>query len=221
MVSDVIVVVFLVCSVILGYKTGFIKSVFKFFSGIASLILAIEFYKPFSEFMLKTVLAGNITAKIYENILGIIPNVQINSKGDISNLILDKTSIPNPMKESILNSMPQNINLVDNAQIAKLISTKMSAIIIQLISVILIFIIVRIILWIAKIILERVCRLPILKQINKFIGLGVGFIQGMFIIYIVLGILVVAKNDFIIGAINNSTITNYLYYNNLIIDLIF
>ena len=173
--------------------------------------------------MLNTVLASNINEKIYESIykMVIVPNLQINSRGDIAQLILDKMYIPNPMKESILNSMPQNITIIDNNQITRLISNKLSTIIMQLISVILIFILVRIILWFARIILDRIFKLPILNQINKLAGLGLGFIQGMFVIYIVLGVLVVFKDYFVIDAINNSLITNYLYYNNLVIDLIF
>lgn len=223
MISDLIVVAFLIGSVILGYKTGFIKSVFKFFSGIISLFLAIGFYKPFSEFMSNTALASNIYEKISMNVykLIIVPDVQINSRGDVSNLILDTMHIPNPMKESILDSMPQNVAIIDNNQICRLISGKLTTIIVQLISVILLFILVRVALWVVRIILDRIFKLPILNQINKLVGLGLGFIQGMFVIYIVLGVLVVLKNNFIINTINNSYITNYLYYNNLIIDLIF
>ena len=146
MLIDIILIAILVLAFVIGYKTGLVKTLFKFFSGILSLILALEFYKPFSKFMLGTNLFYNIKSKIQINVANMLPSVTVNTKEDVGNLILDKTYIPNPMKESILNSMPDNVNLINNTKIAEMISTKMATIIIELSSVILIFLIVRLLI---------------------------------------------------------------------------
>ena len=221
MVIDILLIAIVIFAIILGYQTGLIKMVFKFFSGILSLILAMELYKPFSNIMLTTNLFYSIKSKIQANILNMLPNVTINTKEDIGSLILDKMYMPNPIKESILDSMPQNINLINNAKIAEIISAKIGTIVIELLSVILIFLIVTILMWIARILLEKIVNLPILKQINKAAGLVLGGIQGIFIIYLILSIFVVIDSMTVQNYIDASIITKYLYYNNLFIDLIF
>ena len=221
MLVDILIVGFFLGSLILGYKMGFVKSMFKFFSGILSLIFAIEFYKPFSELMLKTQLFYSIRDNIRSNVLGILGNIQIKPKVDVSKLVLDKMFIPNPMKESVLNDIKNSVNIENSSQIAEIIGSRVSAIIVQLISVILIFLLIRILFFVLKILLERVFCLPILKQINKVFGLVLGGIEGIFVVYILLSIVVVMDNRAIIEAINNSFVTKYLYYNNIIIDIIF
>ena len=212
MLIDVLVVCFFIGSVILGYKMGFVKCMFRFSSGILSLLFAIEFYKPFSEFMLKTKLFYSIRDNIRGNVLGILSNVEIKSKGDIGKFVLDKMFIPNPMKESVLNDIGNGFGVSDSARIAEIIGSRVSTVIVRLISVILIFLLIRILFFVLRLVLERVFCLPILKQINEVFGLVLGAIEGIFVIYIILSVVVVIDNKWIIYLINNSFITPILVY---------
>lgn len=221
MLIDIVLIAIVTLFIIIGYKAGLVKTVFKLFSGILSLILAMEFYKPFARFMLKTNMFYSINLKIQTNILKILPDVTINTKEDVGSLILDKTYIPNPMKESIIDSLPENVNLINNSKIAEVIGTRISTLVVELLSVILIFLIVRFLIWVARKILEGIIKLPILKQINKAGGVVLGAVQGIFIVYVLLSIVVVLNNATILGCIDHSIITKYLYYNNLFIDLFF
>ncbi len=221
MFIDVLMVALIIGSLIIGYKMGFIKCMFRFFSGVLSFLFAIEFYKPFSRFMLNTNLFYSIKGKIQSNVLDILGNLVIKSKDELGKVVLDRMFIPNPIKESIVDDVQKSISISDNSRIAELVGDKVGTVIIQLISIILIFVLVRILFFILRLVLERVVSLPILKQINKVAGLVIGLIEGVFLVYIVLSIIFIIDNKAIIESINNSVIAKYLYYNNVILDILY
>ena len=221
MFIDVLIVAIILGSVVLGYKIGFVKSIFRFCSGLLSMLFSISFYGPFSEFMLKTSLFSSVKDKIASNVLRMLADTPITSKIDINNLILDKMFIPNPIKESILKDVGTSVKLVDSSSVAELIGNKLGTIVISLISVILVFVLVRFLLFVLKILLDKIFCLPVLKQVNGAAGLVLGAVEGIFLVYIILSIVFIMNNQTIISAIDKSILANYFYYNNIIIDIMF
>ena len=93
---------------------------------------------------------------------------------------------------------------------------------IEILTWIVVFIITRTVLLLLKFFADGVANLPIIKQLNGIGGIVYGTAKGLIIVYLILTILffVVSANSNgeIANAIDNSSVTKFLYDNNIIVN---
>ena len=219
-VVDLIVVIIIGLMAFIGYKRGFVKTAFGMLSFIVAVILAIVFYKSFAGVLSEKT---GIDEWIYETISGKVDEA---SKSDNSNTeSSDETSI-----KDAFNNLPEKIKnelgLEETKARAKnAIAEKAVSIGMNLISFVLIYVVARIILAIACFVRDLLMQLPALKQANEILGMLLGGVQGLFGIFAALAIIMsltsIVNLDWLLSAIKNSLITEFLYENNFIMWFLF
>lgn len=222
---DIVLVVIVLISAFVGYKRGFINTLFRLISFLLAVILALLFYKPLATYLTEhTTIASWMQEKIEGNYEEEIPKENEVSPNEIN------ASEPKEETTFRLDNLPESmknfIGLEDIAnQTKEVIANNLSAAVINIISILIIFLVSRIVLGIIAFLLNGIAMLPILKQLNELLGLGVGIVVGFLQIYVIFAIITFLASftniDMIILSIKSSLFAKLLYENNLIINFLF
>lgn len=200
---DLIVLGIIALSAFIGYKQGLIKSAIKILSFFIAIAVALVLYKPVANIVIeKTTIDDKISNTIVENI-----SLEEQNKDEESNV---KNIIP----DAIVKTTNGTIN-----EMAQTLSTK----IVEICVVLILYILVRIALRFISALADLVAKLPIIKQFNKLGGLIYGFVKGIFMVYVLLAILYLLSpliNKDTINKIDGTTLTKFMYNNNLITNII-
>lgn len=243
MIIDIIAILFILISALIAYKKGFVKTFFGFISVILAILVACCFSKPVANHLKKS-------TEIDEWIIESISNIGDDSKlqnnkeytilsGDnISGEIIVEKEDVSEVQENIINediiifieSLPEvvgdivDLEEVKNQTISNL-SVKISDVVISVLAWIIIYFAVRVVVAVITVIFDGIMSIPILKSINNLAGLIIGFVMGVFRIYLLLAIIYFISNvtstAFFINIIQTSSLINAMYNSNLIINLIF
>ena len=211
-ILDIVLLVFLLLSLIFGYKKGLIGVAFNLCAFLVALVVTWILYTPITNIVINnTEIDDGIKNAIIEK--GVIKTQE--------NEVKEEENIVNKyVQQYVTNPITNTTNDVIE-ETAKVVSEKVVAIGVAIV----LFIVVRLALILLKFVAEAIAKLPIIKQFNKAGGLIYGAIRGMFIIYIFLAILFfimsVNNSGMIANMINSSLISKYLYENNLILNIIF
>lgn len=210
-ILDIIIISIMALSIFLGYKKGLVKVAVKLCAFLIAVIVTLIFYKPVSNM--------------------IIDNTQLNEK--IENIIIEngtkeleqsdeeeQKNILENMQEYVENSVTQTQNeIVKNA--AKEISVRL----INILVIVALFIATRLLLILLVLISDLITSIPIIKQFNEIGGVLYGTIRGLALIYVILAIVFLitsmTSNNNIIETINSSYITQFMYNNNILLNIIF
>ena len=210
-ILDIIIIAIMALSIFLGYKKGLVKVAVKLCAFLIAVIVTLIFYKPVSNM--------------------IIDNTQLNEK--IENIIIEngtkeleqsdeeeQKNILENMQEYVENSVTQTQNeIVINA--AKEISVRL----INILVIVALFIATRLLLILLVLISDLITNIPIIKQFNEIGGILYGTIRGLALIYVILAIVFlitsITSNNEIITTINSSYITQFMYNNNILLNIIF
>lgn len=215
---DLIVIAIILLSTFLGYKKGLIGVAFKIVSFIIAIIITLILYKPVSNIIIEnTSWDETIEITIYDKLSG----TRVEEGEKISK---EETDLPGIVVNYINDGIE---NTVKQAQenVVQMVSKNLTQSVIQIITMIAIFIVTKLLLLFAKVILEAVAELPIVKQFNEIGGILYGILRGLIIIFVLLAIasfiLPMLNQTIILSYIEQSFITRILYNNNIILMLFF
>lgn len=215
---DLVVIGIILLSTFLGYKKGLIGVAFKIISFIIAIIITLILYKPVANMIIKnTTWDETIENVIYEKLS--TTNIEQGQK-----ISKEQTDLPGVVVNYINDGIENTVKQTQNS-IAQMVSESLAQNAIQILTMIVIFILTRILLIFAKVILEAVAELPIVKQFNEIGGIIYGIIRALIIIYMLLALasflLPMLNQTMILGYIENSVITKFLYNHNIILMLFF
>lgn len=214
-IIDLIVIGIILLSTFLGYKKGLIGVAFKILSFIIAIIITLILYRPVASFIINN-------TEISKTIENIIVEKLSSTEIEEGKIEPENTDLPNVIVNYINGQITNTVNEAKNA-VVQTVAKDLSQNIINIIVMIGIFIVTRIILIFAKVILEAVSELPIVKQFNETGGTIYGIIRGILLIYLILAIisliLPMLNKTEILTTINNTILTKILYNNNLILKL--
>lgn len=213
-IVDIIIVALIVLSTFFGYKKGLTGVILKIFSFLIAVVLMLALYKPVSNFVIKnTTIDENIKAGVTEQLKKLDINKESTTKEENESFVTEY--INKYVNEAIEQGKEDVIEYV---------SDKLSIAIINVIMALIVFIVSMTVLLIISLFLKLLVKLPILRQIDKSGGIIYGILRAIIVIYVILAILSVMSamiEDFsIIKAIEDSTIGNMMYNNNLILKMI-
>lgn len=215
---DLIVIAIILLSTFLGYKRGLISVAFKIISFIIAIVITLILYKPMTNIIIEnTTWDETIQNTIYQKIAGtpIEEGEKINK---------EETDLPGVVVDYINEGIDSTVDQTKE-NIAQIVSQNLAQSVIQILTMTAIFIITRLILLFAKVILEAISELPIIKQFNETGGILYGILRGLIIIYVILAIasfiLPMLNQLIILEYIENSIFTKFLYNHNLILMLFF
>lgn len=217
---DIGVIVILIFSSFIGYKQGFILSAFNLAGIVISYFLARMYYPIVAQFILNNqTIYGKIRGFVDNRLYSIFED-RIEGIGTIP--ILEGINLPKSLSD-ILSKSPDVISHSNeiSGTAVDIMSEALTLIFIDVISFIVAFIIIRIILIFAVKLLNAFFELPILKQFNKLLGFGFGFIKGILIILLIFAMFIpfvsVSPDGMLAEGIYNSEIGYYLYDNNILL----
>lgn len=222
MVLDIILLGIVAILVFLGIKRGIAKTLLNllsiFFAGAVGCFLA----NIGSKWIYSTFIAPDVSdsvAKSFEqagnNTTGIIENMPDFTKG-----LLTFFGITD---ESLASSVNSGVNTAADA-VTGVIENTIANAVISVLNIVLIIVLFLLLLIIFKLIsrhLVKIFRVPVLKQINKFLGGALGLCEGLILCYIgiiICSIIVPLNNDFIVSQelISQSVVFKSAYYSDFV-----
>lgn len=210
-ILDIIILAIMAISIFLGYKKGLVKVAVKLCAFLIAVIVTLVFYGPVSNIIMNnTEFDENIEKVIIEN---------GTKKIEESNEEENKNFLDN-MQEYVDNTVTQAQNeIVEKA--AKEISVRL----INIVVIVGLFIITRLALIVLVFVSDLITSLPIIKQFNELGGVIYGVVRGLALIYVVLAIVFLlvstTANNSILHTIESSIITEFMYKNNILLNIIF
>lgn len=216
-IIDLIVVGLIALSTFLGYKKGLIGVAFKILSFLIAIVITLILYRPIAGFIINnTPIAKNIESTIIEKLSS--------SKIEEGQIQKESTDLPNVVVNYINSEITKTVNNTKD-EIVVNVAKDLSENIVNIGVMIALFIVIRIALIFAKVLLEAVAELPIVKQFNEVGGTIYGILRGVLLVYLILAIisLILPMTDktSVLGIINNTILTKLLYNNNLILMIFF
>ncbi len=167
--ADIIIIIMVALFCLLGLKKGFIKSSVGLLSLAASMLLAWILYPVLSD-LLKNVGVNEALESFLSGKIGQKTTEAITSLG-----------IPDFLK-----GFAQSAGDTAATSTAKPIA----GIIVSIVSFVGVLILSRIIIFIVSKFLNVVSKLPVVNGFNRFLGLLVGFLKGVLIVYVLLAVMV-------------------------------
>ena len=211
MIVDVIILIIIVLSAIIGRKKGLAVCIINLLSVVLALIVAIWLYKPIGNAVINN-------TKIKENLKTSIQSKIPLNDADFS--VEANSDLPAPIKKQI-ESITTNATQEKDKKIESTADILANGII-YIGTFLLIFIIVRAILLLVKILSKVINKLPVFKQIDHIGGIICGVIEGIFITYAILAIISIISpaigENKILENINKSHIGKSMYNNNIVIE---
>lgn len=164
-IIDIVIILFILASIYLGYKKGLISLGIQLLAFILSLIITLILYRPIGSMIINTT---QLDEKLQEII-------QVNAESLMSEESDNK--ITNELIESTKNGMLPEV------------SRSLAINIIYGITMLVLFIVSRICLIFIKSLSDLIAKLPIINQFNKLGGVLYGLLRGLLITYAIVMIM--------------------------------
>lgn len=218
MIFDLAIIAILALSIFLGYKQGLIGVIFKIVAFIIAILITLILYKPVANLIIQnTTWDDMIENTIYEKLAG--TNIEEGQK-----INKEESELPGMVVNYINDGIETTVKQAQE-NVAQMVAKNLTTSIIQIITMLVIFTVTRLLLLFAKVLLEALSELPIVKQFNEIGGILYGILRGMVIVYALLAIasflLPMLNQTAILEQIDHSFITKFLYNYNLILILFF
>lgn len=227
----VVLIVLAVCTIV-GYYRGLIKTIFSMAAMLVILILTV-ILSPY----VKTYIREN--TKLYDKVYSQVEEkFQLEDKqetgipdgGENIPEYVKQLGFPEKMNEKLIDKtiLPGNIveKTITSAKdtIRKAIYDQVTEMILSAIAYIFTFAVVGVIIMVAGLLLNVVDKLPVIKQMNRVLGLIIGFLQG----YLIISLLYVLATAFgatslgagVLEMVSESPILSFIYNNNIIVNFI-
>ena len=204
MILDIILVVLILLSVLLGYRKGFVKTGVSLVALIISIAVTGILYIPISNFIINvTNIDETIEANIYKNALGKMAGEE-NSSPEYLQILAGQT----------------DQEILSGAEPGTMAARTLSINIVKLGVFIILLIATRILIRFITVLTNFISNLPILKQFDKLGGIIYGLLRGLVIVYITLIVIQFATkiepNNVAYREIQKTTLTKMIYDNNVI-----
>lgn len=219
----VVVGIILICC-ITGYKVGFLKMTFSAFSIIISILITS---------ILTPIVTGALrnNNQVHDYFYGVVSEF-IDKDKEGKKVVTDKEqeeyikdmSIPSVLKNSLLkDNSVQSYKEKGIEKFEDYLKVTFTDIIINIISYIAVYVIVRIIILIIMKMVDAVSKMPALEKVNKNVGVVVGLVQSLLIIWVMFSIIVICANTGFgraaVACVKENPFLEFLYDNNVLINL--
>ncbi|MGL5676509.1 MAG: CvpA family protein [Cellulosilyticaceae bacterium] len=220
---DLIVIGIILVSALIGAHLGFIKTIYSFVSSIIALVLAV-IVSPFIEGIIKlTPLYEGIQSWVGKMMPSFETAIGVQSQAEA---IKEATGfLPQFITEQMVaHNNPEIYELLGVTKLIDYITLSLSNLCVSVIALLVAWVIIKITLSVVVGILDLVAQLPLLKTANKWAGFTVGTIKGLLWVWIgcllVPVLMIMPSMRTLDQLIQGTTVTKFLYDNNLIMQWI-
>lgn len=224
----VVLAIIAVCTII-GYARGFIKTVFSMAAMLIMLILTV-ILSPY----VKTYIRENtkLPEKVYSGVeekFNLSEKFEVDATGKMTDYV-DTLGLPDKLNEVILEKAKESGEAVDEGlslardEAVSSIYKQITDIVLSAIAYVFTFAVVGVIMVVAGLLLNIMEKLPVIKQMNKLLGLLIGFLQG----YLVISLLYVIATALgatgfgsgILEMVGESSVLSFIYDHNFIVNFV-
>lgn len=212
MILNILAVAIFILCIYINLKRGFAKSVM----GILGFFLAFVIVASFGDSFTQTFRESDTGKAIESKIYNVVYEQLYSSAATDSASAVSELPLPNFIKQEAV-EMCENFttNVYDK------VSSSISVKVFNLMCNVCFFIILILAFGVLKLIIPQIFKLPVLKQVNKALGLGLGAVSGVLWVYVFMLIVSVIVNMGSWPALNeaakDSFIYNLVYENNIIL----
>ena len=228
-IFDVVLIAIITASVIVCKKRGFLKSSYTVLSLIISAVLIVTLQQPFTDYLTGSALGQTVREKVEEQVMGVseeeIAEIEDTEDAETAVKVGEMMGLPVFMMDFLdekLEKQALAVETMNNDALAVLTDT-VTEVILKIASIILLFLLVRLGVFLLLRLLDLIFKFPLLSGVNSFLGILIGALNGLLIVYIICALLtLLAPTEALssIGDIVDSTIiVKYFYHNNLLIEL--
>lgn len=228
-VLDAAIAAIVIICVVRGAKKGFIRAAFGIVTFLLAAVLAFMFYGPFSDYVIATPAGQTVEQNLYDSIYKAVAGNAAQPKQGRTEQAAPETEEQKPAAnttEDMLNAMKipqfmfqsvfaQSDFLVRTAQltVAEAVSKSLAGAFMKALAGILLFLLLLIGLWLLRIILEMVFKLPLLKEVNRLAGFLAGLVNGVLLSYLVLAVFGSLSGFEELTFIHDTIAQSYVYKN--------
>lgn len=208
MVLDIILIALLLIGFVLGYKKGFVRSVWKIAALILTIVLVMMLKTPTINLLMNSRFAETVGMKISQS-------VSLPQGGGVN--IAENLNLPQLMQGD-LNSQ---IASMQGMTIHDTVTGSLTGMFIKIIACIGLFIIIRLFLALVFRIITLITELPVIRGVNKLVGALLMLVNMTFIILLLLAALSLyaPADSSLFESIDNSYIVKYFYNYNILLQL--
>jgi len=220
---DLLVLVILAACIIVGWKKGFVITVFNFFSLLITLFLTNMLYPTVSVFLRGTGIFGVIKTSVADALQ--LDTLAGNLTRAAETEAINALALPDFIKTAMLeNNNPQAHAALAVSGFADYISGFLAGLVLNALAMLAVFVIVFALMKLIAVALKILTRLPVIHSLNKLLGVAVGALQGVLFVWVALAVLVglfAASTAFPVGEwLPASVLARWFYENNLVMKLV-
>lgn len=202
-----------------GIIRGLIKTLFGLTSLLVAVILTWMLTPMISHVVIEQTSFDEIISEQVVELLNIEEMLITNLDTTEAVRTLNDLSLPGNVVESLVeNYSPQLINHFNIDSIADYVGASLSVMAVKALVFVVIFIVIIIALNAIATLLDLIARLPVLKQLNRLGGLGIGLLIGVLIVWVAgIGlsfIISIQSTEALSELIEASILAKIFYYNN-------
>ena len=229
-IIDVVIVGLVVLFLVIGWKKGFLEKIIDMASSVFGLIASILLARPFSTVLDKW-FGASIETSVTDYLLSRsdLFNASIVDGAESIRPALEQMSLPDFMIDWIIKQAAS----IDSSTIVGAIAPSITSLALLFIAFLSLFFGSMILFFLLRILARGITSIPVIKQIDKFLGLLFGFLKVALLVYILLFILALvinipAVNDVIFEFLDKDMqlstdkfrLSKELYNNNLLKNII-
>ncbi len=226
---DLALIAVVTSAVMIAKRKGFIKSSYNVLSLIITAVLILSLQQPFCDYLAKSALGETVREKVEEQVLGTAASeeMEIQDAEDAETAVKvgEMMGLPEFLMRFLDEKLEKQTEAVENMKnnALEVLTDTVTEMILKIISILLLFILVRVGVFLLLHILEALFKLPVLNGINSFLGMIIGAVNGLLIVYIICALFTLLAPTESMGqigeAIDKTLILKYFYNNNLLIEL--
>ena len=220
---------------ILGWRAGFVKTVFSLVSTIAVIALTLIF-SPVVTDMLKSseMIYNPVNEKIasFIDLSGVVEGL---GESVDAEAIIESLNLPESIKDMIRESLTESIDEAEESAIESVeneletfeayIAELLTNVIFNAIGFVLTFIIAAVGMAVLTFVMDLLSKLPVISQINTLAGAVIGAVEGLMVLWILFMVLTMLGSTEIgqmaLKMITENAFLSFLYDNNIISKIVF
>ena len=220
-ILDILILVGLFLFVFSCAKRGFINVFFSFVSSVVALFAAVALAKVFASmtgglFGIEASLAESFTTT-FSQIKGF--NVVLGGHDELD--ILLSTDKISAIIATLVAKKYMGTAIPEGSTLASLVGATFAELLTSLIAGIILFILIKIVIFILRKFFTKLTeKIGLLDKLNRLLGMAVGFIEGIFVVSLIMSVLALIPSPAITEFFNHSLILNMLYNHNPIVSML-
>lgn len=228
-IFDLVLIGIITASVLIAKRRGFLKSSYTVLSLIISAVLIVTLQQPFTDYLISSSLGQTVREKVEKQVMGTAQEemAEIESTEDEETAVKvgEIMGLPTFLMDFLDEKLAKQAEAVETMKndALEVLTDTVTEVILKIASIILLFLAVRLGVYLLLHLLDILFKLPLLHGVNSFLGMIIGAVNGLLIVYILCALMMLlapTESLSVIGdTVNNTLIVKYFYNNNLLIEM--